>query len=224
MENSKLKKIYDRFNGQEYNDKTYAIGGGLSSFSSSSNRHDDAKFDEGKLTLGKTVALFKRATGESTDYINEVLMFAFKKMEWHHAGFIPAKYGGGMAKTYFLNADQICSAAENWDKFKADFEKSKIEELEKKELKRREDEERYTAYKLEEVARKKFLEENAVFMHRVSEKPVYFFQTAQEMDGKYGWFDSKGKNYKLPEFYSGWKFSEKENYNYFYQKFIYHQI
>ena len=46
-------------------------------------------------------------------------------------------------------------------------------------------------------------------------KPNYFYQTAQEMNGKYGWFDSTYKSYNLTEYYSGYSFASQELLNEF---------
>jgi threonine aldolase len=42
-------------------------------------------------------------------------------MEYHHAGRLPKRYGGGMKKTYFLNARQIVFCARNWQKICEEF-------------------------------------------------------------------------------------------------------
>ena len=52
------------------------------------------KYDEGKLTHGKVVQLFKKATELDTEYIKSVIDFTFPDMEWHHAGKLPKQYGG----------------------------------------------------------------------------------------------------------------------------------
>ena len=35
------------------------------------------------------------------------------------------------------------------------------------------------------------------------------------MKGKYGWFDSSNKDYKLTEYVSGWSFENEADYNKF---------
>ena len=66
-----------------------------------------------------------------------------------------------------------------------------------------------------EIRKLKFLQANAKKVERVEIKPNYFYQTSQEMLGKYGWFDSSEKSYNLPEFYTGWVFADKKTYNEF---------
>jgi len=196
--NITLKSISDKYCGKRYYNN-YSIGGGLSEGKFASNRHEDAKSDEGKLTLGQATQLFKKATNLDIDLIKDVLKYAVPNMEWHHAGKLPKSYGGGMKKTYFLNATEICDCAQNWvdyiDKYNLSNQTSK-NEAEKK---------RYI-----EAVKLQFLQNNAKKVERVEVKPNYFYQTAQEMNGKYGWFDSTYKSYQLPEYYSGWEFASQE--------------
>jgi len=125
-------------------------------------------------------------------------------MEWHHAGKLPKSYGGGMKKTYFLNSSEIVEIAENWDSL---VEKIAIrnENLKSAEIVKKEKE----AKKLE------FLTANAEKLVRVQNVPEFFYEIEKEMNGKYGWFSSYGKNYNMTEFYTGWKFSSEEKYNEF---------
>lgn len=199
-----LRTICDRYCNIEHNENNYYVGGGLDSSKFASNRHEDARNDEGKLTLGQATQLFKKATGLDTDIVREVLEYAVPNMEWHHAGKLPKQYGGGMKKTYFLNAAEICNVASNWDPFLEKLNLSKIAsknaEEEKKNL---------------EARRLEFLQTNAKKVERVSSRPVYFYLTGREMNGKYGWFDSTYKSYNLPEYFSGWEFESEEKYNEF---------
>ena len=84
--------------------KNYDIGGGLDGSKFASNRHEDAKHDDGKLTLGKATRMFAKATGLTIEEVKEVLNYAVPNMEYHHAGLLPKACGGGMKKTYFLNS------------------------------------------------------------------------------------------------------------------------
>jgi len=59
------------------------------------------------------------------------------------------------------------------------------------------------------------LKKHAKKVERVKTHPLYFYQTKQEMKGKYGWFDSFNKDYKLTEFFSGWSFDNEADYNKF---------
>ena len=119
MKNStnKLETICNKYRNIQQNDDNYSIGGGLDGSKFASRRHEDAKYDEGKLTLGEATQLFKKATGLEIDTLREVIKYAVPNMEWHHAGMLPKSYGGGMKKTYFLNASEICDCAENWDAY-----------------------------------------------------------------------------------------------------------
>ena len=66
------------------------IIGGLDSGKFASRRHEDAKNDFGKLTLGKAAQMFKKAVGsDDVEFIKEVLSYAVPNMEWHHAGKLP---------------------------------------------------------------------------------------------------------------------------------------
>ena len=101
MLNKKLQKIADKYKAIEHNEDNYSIGGGLSGEAFASRRHQDAKFDEGKLTEGKATQLFKTATGCELDYVKSIINYAVPNMEWHHAGKLPKSYGGGMKKNLF---------------------------------------------------------------------------------------------------------------------------
>lgn len=127
-------------------------------------------------------------------------------MEWHHAGLLPKSYGGGMKKTYFLNASEICNIASKWDEYV-----SKLQ-IQKKEQRDNENE-----AKSRDAERLEFLEKHAEKVSRISEIPEYFYETDREMNGKYGWFSSYGKSYNLPEYYTGWKFNKECDYNKFMQ-------
>ena len=103
-----LEKIVKKYSEINHNEENFEIGGGLSDGKFASNRHEDAKNDEGKLTLGKAVQMFKKATeNDDTDFVKEVLQYAVPNMEWHHAGKLPKQYGGGMKKTYFINSKEM---------------------------------------------------------------------------------------------------------------------
>ena len=199
-----LTKIAKKYCEINHNNNNYSIGGGLDSSKFASRRHEDAKYDAGKLTLGEATQMFKKATGLETDIVREILEYAIPNMEWHHAGKLPKQYGGGMKKTYFLNAKEICEVAKNFNSFFEKLELSKATaknvEIEKKSLENR----KYN-----------FLKDNALKIERVSNKPNFFYQTAQEMNGKYGWFDSTYKSYNMTEYFSGWEFESQEKYQEF---------
>lgn len=193
-----LRSIASRYCEIKHNSDNYSVGGGLDMFKFASNRHEDAQQDPGKLTLGDATQMFKKATGMDTDQVKAILNYAVPNMEWHHAGKLPKAYGGGMKKTYFLNAEQICMVAMNWHIYAKELELRRTEaniESKKKAL--------LEAKKLE------FLSAHATQVNRVLTRPEFFYQTAQEMQGKYGWFDSQYKSYNLPEYYSGWEFQSE---------------
>jgi len=195
-----LKKIYDKYENKN-NNNNYHIGGGLVAYKFASNRHEDALNDSAKLTLGKLTSLLIRATGKELFKIIEIIKFSTPNLEWHHAGKLPKEYGGGMKKTYFLNAREICNIAENY------FDIIDKLNLHKAQLQKNQ----YNA-KLSNDLKHLFLLENATKIVRIIDKPTYFYQTKQEMLGKYGWFDCHDKNYNLVEYYTGWAFESEELY------------
>lgn len=199
-----LASICKKYCSIQHNEDNYSIGGGLSDGKFASRRHEDAKCDEGKLTLGEATQLFKKATGLDIDTIREVLEHAVPAMEWHHAGKLPKAYGGGMKKTYFLNANEICDVAKNWDSYYEKLNLSKIAAQKAAE-----------ELKSLEIRKLEFLQANAKKIDRVNNRPAFFHMTAREMNGKYGWFDSTYKSYNLPEYFSGWEFEKEETYNEF---------
>ena len=206
MKNStnKLETICNKYRNIQQNGDNYSFGGGLDGSKFASRRHEDAKYDEGKLTLGEATQLFKKATGLEIDTLREVIKYAVPNMEWHHAGMLPKSYGGGMKKTYFLNASEICDCAENWDAYLEKLSLSKIATKNAAEIKKN----------LENV-RLEFLQANAKKVERTTTRPTFFYKTAQEMNGKYGWFDSSYKSYNMTEYFSGWEFESEEKYHEF---------
>jgi len=206
MENLKLQRIAKKYSTLNYNSDNYNVGGGLSSSGKKeSNRHEDALSDKGKLTFGKASQMFKRATGLSLNEVKEIIKYAVPNMEWHHAGFMPKRYGGGMKKTYFLNSDEIVEIATNWQNLVEKLEISKTEKRIAAENKRN-----------SEKIKQKFLKKYAIKVERVEEIPKFFYETNREMNGKYGWFSSYGKSYNMTEYYSGWKFKSIKKLNEFY--------
>lgn len=198
-----LEAISSKYCNIHYNDDNYAIGGGLEGAKFASRRHEDARNDEGKLTLGQATQLFKQATGLDIDRVKEILEYAVPNMEWHHAGKLPKEYGGGMKKTYFLNAQEICNVAQNWDDLAERLDLSKAAAKSAAENKKNLEERKHA-----------FLTENAKKFIRLASAPSHpnYILTAREMHGKYGWFDSSYKNYNLPEYFSGWEFESEEKY------------
>lgn len=202
--NKNLRKIAEKYQNIKFNEDNFEVGGGLDEGVYASRRHEDAKYDKGKLTLGKATQMFKKATDLDTDTITEVIKYAVPLMEWHHAGRLPKSYGGGMKKTYFLKSTEIVDIATNFNKY-FEIYQNKVEA-------------KKSALQLKnELAgkREKFLQANAKRIIRTAHKPKYFYQTSQEMNGKYGWFDSTYKSYNMTEYYSGWEFETEEKYNEF---------
>lgn len=194
-----LQTIFNQFCEINHNEDNYSIGGGLDGSKFASRRHENARNDSGKLTLGEATQLFKKATGLDVDAVKEILEYAVPNMEWHHAGKLPKSYGGGMKKTYFLNASEICDISKNWDSYLEKLQISKVAE------KNAADEKRSL-----EARQQEFLKANAKRFERVKTTPDHSFITSQEMNGKYGWFDSTYKSYNLPEYFSGWAFETAE--------------
>lgn len=198
-----LEKISKKYGSLEFNKDNFGIGGGLSNDQFASRRHEDAKNDEGKLTFGKACQMFKKATGnQNLQSVKNVIQFAIPNMEWHHAGKLPKNYGGGMKKTFYLNSEEIVNLADNWLSFENQLElsnsqKRDIFEKEKDLL----------------TLQNSFLEKHAEKVVRTSEKPLFFIETDREMDGKYGWFSSYGKSYKMQEYYTGWAFKDEKTLN-----------
>jgi len=198
-----LEKIIAKYSSREYKEN-YSIGGGLDYYKLASRRHEDAKCDDGKLTLGKANQMFAKATGLTVEGVKEILLYAVPNMEWHHAGLLPKAYGGGMKKTYFLNSSEIVDVATNWNDYTEKLNLSKISAKnaadEKKNL---------------EVRKLNYLQVNAKKVERATTIPSFFYKTAQEMNGKYGWFDSSYKSYNMTEYFTGWAFETEEKYNEF---------
>lgn len=206
---NKLEKIALKYSEVAHNEDNYEIGGGLSEESFASRRHQDAKWDSGKMTLGQATQLFKKATGLSTEQVKEVIRFAVPNMEWHHAGKLPKNYGGGMAKTYFLNSKEIVHLSKNWQQITFEFEAYKKEKEEK----------RIQKEQLKKEA-EKFLKKYADEVVRVTEQPALFHCTEEEMYGKYGFFKANPM-YKSTKYYSGFKFRSSKKYIEFITKFIF---
>ena len=199
-----LEKITEKYSKVQYNTDNYSIGGGKVEYKQASNRHEDALADKGKLTFGKAAQIFKKATGLPVDEVKEVFEYAVPNPEWHHAGYLPKKFGGGMKKTYFLNSAEIVDIAKNFNSY---LEKIAISKNEKRKA--------AEAEKNREQLKHEFLVANATKVTRVTEQPEFFYETDREMNGKYGWFSSYGKSYNMTEYYTGWSFESVEKYNEF---------
>ena len=201
-----LEAIKEAYCNRNYNIDNYYIGGGLDNSKFASNRHEDAKYDPGKITFGNACQMFKKATNLELDFVKEIIHYAVPNMEWHHAGKLPKAYGGGMKKTYFLNASEICDLSTNWSDYVSKLELHKNQKRINEESKRN-----------LESRKQEYLKANAVYISRSLRValPEYFYEVDREMNGKYGWFSSYGKSYNLTEYYSGWGFKDEVTYNEF---------
>lgn len=203
---TKLEKIAEKYSKIEVSDSNYSIGGGLDETKFASRRHEDAKSDESRITLGKANQIFAKATGLTVDEVGEIIKYAVPNMEWHHAGKLPKQYGGGMKKTYFLNSAEIVKIATNFNDFKLKLDLQKESERKAKKEKQ-----------AKEQMQLEFLKSNATPVTRTTTKPTLFHETNREMNGKYGWFCCYGKDYNMTEYYTGWKFESEEKYKEFQQ-------
>lgn len=163
-----------------------------------SNRHAIARNE--KFTFGEVCKeLSKKKNGNfkiSASKLLEIYRIVVGEPEWHHAGFLPKQYGGGMKKTYFLDVIPTIEDVKAWienAKEKNDelIEFAKIEEK-KKEIKY------------------KFLNKYGQKFNREREIPKFSFIEEEEMNGKFGWFEAQSYRYNLPIYYSGWFFKSKK--------------
>jgi len=201
--NAKLEKIARKYSDVSHNADNYEIGGGLDSCKFASRRHEDARSDAGKLTLGEANSLFAKATGLTTAEVKELIEFQFSDLEWHHAGKLPKSYGGQMKKTYFLNATQIVEFAENFEKIKAEFEADRMKKIDYA-----------TAQRALEARRREYLNDNATKVVRVPRTQLagsLYITIRCEMSGKYGWFEAQSR-YNLTEYITAWVFDTEEKY------------
>lgn len=197
-----LNKIVQKYIDVSYKDN-YDVGGGLDNVKFASNRHENAKYDGGKLTLGEANNMFVKATGLTTNEIKELILYKFPNLEWHHAGKLPKSYEGGMKKTYFINSKEIVEFAQNFYNIKnkyADDLKMKEEAKQRK--------------KTIDELKNKYLQEYAskvVRLPRSQFNESYFIPICYEMSGKFGWFESDTK-YNLPEYITAWVFKSDTDY------------
>lgn len=204
---TKIEKIVNKYSKLTHNNNNFDIGGGLSNCGKkASNRHEEALSDNGKITFGKASQMFKKASELSILEVKEVINYAVPNMEWHHAGFLPKSYGGGMKKTYFLNSAEIVDIAENWDNY-----------LEKLEISKTEKRKEFEKERSIEEKKQDFLNKNAKRIERTTNIPEFFYETNREMNGKYGWFSCYGKSYNMTEYYTGWSFKNEKTYRKFFQ-------
>lgn len=161
-----------------------------------------------KMTAGEANKMFKKAKIQtSAKEIVEMfeLHFGFHP-EWHHSGFYKSSYGSTMGRTYFFSDEQVSVLIENWQSILTKKEQieiqAKIQQEKAKSRKELQDE---------------FLNANAVKINRVTSRPIFFYETNREMNGKYGWFSSYGKSYNMTEYYTGYQFDSEDKMNEFYK-------
>lgn len=201
----KLNAIAVKYCKISHNQDNYYVGGGLhESGKFASNRHEDAINDEGKLTQGKFAQMIKKATDVEISTINSLIDFIFPNLEWHHAGKLPKQYGGGMKKTYFINAKEICDFATNFYTY-----------LEKYNLYLEEEKVRLENRKNKEQIKSQFAKENATKIERMAKNKIenfdLFVEIDRECNGKYGWFSASKNFYRMEEFYTGYQFKNEED-------------
>lgn len=165
-----------------------------------SNRHAIAKME--KVTFGDAASfLSKKKNGGLKITAKELLSAYFKikgEPEWHHAGFLPKSYGGGMKKTYFLDDYYKLNEAVKLLKQASKIRVKKIKE----------------SY-FENILIKKqreFLNENANHFSRITKTPEICIITNIEMFGKYGFFESNDR-YNLPQYFTGYSFENEDKKN-----------
>jgi len=195
---SNIDKLKNKYSNIDYNKDNYSIGGGLSG--GMSNRNMNAKYDSGKLTvpqfITKFVTAYKKDKNIDLDkkIINTILKSKFN-FEWHHAGFLPKSYGGGMKKIYYINSEEIIKFLNNFEEYLNEFNNQKQEIISKENL-------------LKDLINKNIL----IKFTREKILPEYSIKVEEEMNGKYGWFPATSK-YKMDIYYSGYKFNNKDNYD-----------
>lgn len=181
-------------------------GGGLSvavTGKYTSIRHERAKID-GKLTAGEAAKYISKQLKVKISAKELVVGFKLlngREPEWHHAGFYKnSSRKSIMGRTFFFDDSDVEMLIADWSKIGEKEAERKISAENKKS---------FEARKLE------FLHGNAKKVERSTKQPMFFYKTAQEMNGKYGWFDSTYKSYNLPEYFSGWEFESEEKYHEF---------
>ncbi len=211
-QNERLQKLASNYAKKDFDRSNYEIGGGIASSGLfESRRHEAAKQDAGKETLGKFIQKIKKITGMQTSIIKEIIKDAYC-LEWHHAGRLPKEYGGGMKKTYFINSEQANDFCSNFSNY---IKKYKEKEAEKK-----------LSIKAENLANtleNRFLKKWATpFFKKIDG----FFDkkncaiTNRYMIGKYGEFPADDR-YNLDTYIDGWKFRSKKKYDEYHQTNFY---
>lgn len=149
----------------------------------------------GELTKSKLPAVLRRMLDAG---------FAKTSM-WHHTGM----FKGFMNETEFYAAcDFDLAGYENYLNNKEAVDQQRAAEAEA-EMQRK-----VAAIKIQNEAKKKradWLAVNTTTITRTTDRAQLFVVTAQEMNGKYGWFDSSKKSYNMTEYFSGHKLIDGVN-------------
>lgn len=155
----------------------------------------------GELTKSKLPAVLKRMHAAG---------FAKTSM-WHHTGC----FKGYMNETeFFAGCDFDLAAYENYLLNKDSIDRKRLQVTSKNSVKSLR--KNHEAALLENK-KNEWLKSNCTFVTRVTDR--LFVETAREMNGKYGWFDSAYKSYNLPEYFSGWKLNPGANQDEYYSLF-----
>ena len=183
LEEKKQMQIEKFKSLEKSNYDNYHVGGGLGN-GYVSQRHDNAKSDESKITLGEASKILKKFY---ENYDKEVLLSEMR-LEWHHAGF----YKNAMQKTYFVNASQMVYLLENYNVV---AEKKAQIILERK----------------NEILQKEEILKKYEYV-KLSSCPQFGIGNTY-MNGKYGEFEADYK-YNLPTYWRGRVLSEEDYNNY----------
>lgn len=167
-----------------------------------SNRHALAR--NNKYTFGEAAKELRLKRGGGFKVTATELLSIYRTLfgepEWHHAGFLPKSYGGGMKKTYFLQAIPTPEEFAEWQAKAA--------------AKRQEAAAQATREHSVAERRHAYADEHGTPFTRVTSKPEHSVVTTCEMNGKYGWFEVREHhNYSLPVYYTGWAFPTAEALN-----------
>jgi hypothetical protein len=149
--------------------------------------------ERGELTKSKLPAVLRRML--ECGYASSTM--------WHHTG----QFKGHMNETlFFAGCDFDLEGYENYLNNKEAIDSQRnaaaIAKAEAQALR----------LKLEGDAnamREAWLQANCNYVTRVTRR--LFVEKAQEMNPKYGWFDSKYKSYNLTQYYTGWELKEGVN-------------
>lgn len=149
----------------------------------------------GEVTKSKLPAVLKRIVDAG---------YAHSTM-WHHTGM----FKGYMNETLFYAANDFdLEGYEHYLKNKDSVDTQRSAEAMKKADEQARREQRIN--ELEQI-KSAWLKEHADYVVRTPTNDL-FITDKREMNGKYGWFDSSGKSYNMPEYFTGWRLKPGLNY------------